>query len=146
MDLVSVQKEDFLEVFVAVKQGIFEYIDNVFGWDDDFQYQRLKDEYELSWFYWVYVDDNKIGLICYKPYDDAVHIHLLLIFPEYRKRMYGNSVMAKVREQSLSEQRKRITLSSFSQNSGAIRFYKRLGYKVVESEEHFVSLSLNLAL
>ncbi|WP_202603682.1 GNAT family N-acetyltransferase [Vibrio toranzoniae] len=146
MKFVPVQKSEFSDVFAVVKQGLFEHVDSVFGWDDDYQLQRLKSEYDLSWFQWVYSNSQKVGLICFKPYDDAYHIHLLLVFPEYRQQMYGKAAMIKVQDFAFKENCKRITLSSFSRNSAALSFYKQLGYEVVESEKDFVSLSLELAL
>ncbi|MGF1685052.1 GNAT family N-acetyltransferase [Photobacterium minamisatsumaniensis] len=146
MKFVPVQNGEFFEVFAVVKQGLFEHIDSVFGWEDDFQRQRLESEYRLKWFHWIFSNDVRVGLVCFRPYDDAYHIHLLLVFPEYRQQRYGKTAMVKVHNQALDEKCKRITLSSFSRNTVVLSFYERLGYEVVENEEDFVSLSLNLAL
>lgn len=77
IELADVPKSEFEGVFAAIKQGIYPYVESVFGWDDEFQRERLS----------------------------------------------------------------RVTLSSFTGNQGALRFYERLGYKVVEGDKEFVSLS-----
>lgn len=55
---------EFEELFACAKQGIFIHVDSVFGWDDDFQRQRLLNDYHPSWFHWVYRGKERIGLVC----------------------------------------------------------------------------------
>ena len=59
-----VSNHEFEELFASVKQGIFIHVDDVFGWDDDFQRQRLLNDYHPSWFHWVYRGEERIGLVC----------------------------------------------------------------------------------
>ncbi len=92
----------------------------------------------------VFVDPaggERVGLLCCKPYDDALHIHLLIIFPQYQGRQLGSAVMDRLYREAEREGKSRVTLSSFTDNQRAVRFYLRLGYKVVEGDEVFVSLS-----
>lgn len=145
MHFKPILKSELPDVLTVVKQGLFEHINDVFGWDDDFQRQRLHSEYEISWFHWIYANQNKIGLVCFKPYSEAYHVHLLLVFPEYRQQKYGEMAMRKIQAQALNERCKKITLSSFSKNTAALSFYAHLGYEVVENEGDFVSLSLELS-
>ena len=58
-----VSNSEFEELFACVKQGIFIHVDSVFGWDDDFQHQRLLNDYHPSWFHWVYRGKERIGLV-----------------------------------------------------------------------------------
>lgn len=50
-----------------------------------------------------------------------------------------------VHEMAREQGRSHVTLSSFTRNESAVRFYKSLGYKVTESDENFLSLSLQVA-
>ena len=43
--LETVLSSEFGDLFDCVKQGIFEHVDNVFGWDDEFQRNRLSNDY-----------------------------------------------------------------------------------------------------
>ncbi|NVN79955.1 N-acetyltransferase [Vibrio sp. Scap24] len=145
MQLQLVANSEFEELFACVKQGIFEHVDNVFGWDDDFQRNRLLNDYHPSWFHWIYSKKERAGLVCFKPYDNAYHIHLLIIYPQYQGKMLGKEVMSLIHNKALREQRNQITLSSFRSNTHAIRFYEALGYQVIdESNAHFASLSLKV--
>ncbi|MEZ8386605.1 GNAT family N-acetyltransferase [Vibrio splendidus] len=141
-----VSNSEFEELFACVKQGLFIHVDNVFGWDDDFQRQRLLNDYHPSWFHWLYLGKQRGGLVCFKPYDNAYHIHLLIIFPQYQGRTLGKEVMTLIHKRAMEEGRKHVTLSSFRSNTRAISFYQALGYQIVDDcDEDFVGLALNLA-
>ncbi|MBF4232707.1 GNAT family N-acetyltransferase, partial [Vibrio anguillarum] len=87
--LVPVELEEFDSLFSIVKQALYSHVDAVFGWSDDFQFNRLKNDYEFSWFHWVERADQRIGLLCFKPYDNALHVHLLVVFPEFQRQSFG---------------------------------------------------------
>ncbi len=141
-----VSNSEFEELFTCVKQGLFIHVDNVFDWDDDFQRQRLLNDYHPSWFHWVYRGKERIGLVCFKPYDNAYHIHLLIILPQYQDQSLGKKVMSLIHEKAHQEQRNQVTLSSFRSNTRAISFYQALGYQIVDdSDEDFVGMTLYLA-
>ncbi|MEN9531607.1 MAG: hypothetical protein RIQ83_831 [Pseudomonadota bacterium] len=144
IELAGVPQSEFEQVFAAVKQGLFPYVEAVFGWDDEFQRERLTCAYQPHWFSWILQSSERVGLLCCKPYDDALHVHLLIIFPRYQGRQLGAAVMARLHREAEREGKCRVTLSSFTDNQRAIRFYQRLGYKVIEGDQAFVSLSSSL--
>ncbi|WP_061037699.1 GNAT family N-acetyltransferase [Vibrio coralliirubri] len=145
IQLQLVSNSEFEELFACVKQGIFIHVNSVFGWDDDFQRQRLINDYHPSWFHWIYHKNERVGLVCFKPYDNAYHIHLLIIFPQYQGRSLGKQVMTLIHKKAMAEQLSQVTLSSFRSNTRAISFYQSLGYHVVDdSNAHFTSLKLKV--
>ncbi|MGF1815508.1 GNAT family N-acetyltransferase [Vibrio splendidus] len=146
MQFQLISNLEFEELFACVKQGLFIHVDNVFGWDDDFQRQRLLNDYHPSWFHWVYLGKERIGLVCFKPYDNAYHVHLLIIFPQYQDQSLGKKVVFLIHKRATVERREQVTLSSFRSNTRAIRFYQSLGYQVIDdSDKDFVGMALNLA-
>ncbi len=143
LQLVSSSESE--ELFACVKQGILIHVDDVFGWDDDFQRQRLLNDYRPSWFHWVYLGKQRVGLVCFKPYDNAYHIHLLIISPQYQGHSLGKQVMCLIHKRATGERREQVTLSSFRSNTRAISFYQSLGYQIVDdSDENFVGMTLTL--
>ena len=86
-----------------VKLGIFPYVEAVFGWDDEFQRERLTCAYQPQWFSWILQGGERVGLLCSKPYEDALYVHLLIIFPQYQGRQLGAAVMVRrsVRENAV---------------------------------------------
>jgi len=137
-----VSNSELDELFACVKQGLFIHVDDVFGWDDDFQRQRLINDYHPSWFHWIYHKNERVGLVCFKPYDNAYHVHFLIISPQYQGRSLGKQVMTFIQKRAMEERREQVTLSSFRSNTSAISFYQALGYQIVDdSDAHFITLA-----
>ncbi|NOH95677.1 GNAT family N-acetyltransferase [Vibrio sp. 99-70-13A1] len=127
------------------KATLFPYINDTFGWDDNFQYQRLKNDYPLSWYHWIEYQNKRVGLLCFKPTNQSYHIHLLIVFPECQEQGLGSKIMAQVYDIAEREQCNSITLSSFKSNKKAIEFYRKLGYKITDdSDMDFVTMTLNI--
>ncbi|MFG0888007.1 GNAT family N-acetyltransferase [Vibrio sp. CJQ_6] len=145
IQLIQIESDEFQSLFSVVKQGIYSHVDAVFGWCDEFQSNRLKIDYEPHWFHWVYLNNTQVGMLCFKPYDNALHVHLLIVFPEFQNQKLGERVMNMVQEIAREQGRSYVTLSSFTRNESAVKFYKSLGYEVTESDENFLSLSLRVA-
>ncbi|WP_353668019.1 GNAT family N-acetyltransferase [Marinomonas sp. THO17] len=145
IQLIQIESNEFESLFSVVKQGIYSHVDAVFGWCDEFQVNRLKNDYEPHWFHWIYFNHTKVGMLCFKPYSNALHVHLLIIFPEFQNQKLGKRVMNLVHKIALEQGRGHITLSSFVRNEAAVSFYKSLGYRVIERDENFLSLSLQVA-
>ncbi|BCL69934.1 N-acetyltransferase [Vibrio nigripulchritudo] len=143
--LNQVVESEFEAVLSVVKEGLFSHVDAVFGWDDQFQRELLSNDYEPHWFYWVYRGSQRVGMLCFKPYDNAYHVHLLIVIPEFQGQGVGKCIMDHVHHLAKHELRDNVTLSSFMRNEKAVKFYKQLGYEIKEADEHFYSLALELA-
>lgn len=143
--LVKIKADEFDSLFSVVKQAIYAHVDAVFGWNDDVQRKRLMNDYESNWFNWIYQEGQRVGMLCFKPYDNALHVHLLVVFPEFQNQKLGEKVMNYVHHQACLQGRGSITLSSFVRNEPAVRFYKSLGYRVIGRDENFYSLSLQVS-
>lgn len=144
IEFKPIKESEYDSLFQVVKEGLYHHIDAVFGWDDEFQHSRLRNSYQFDWFYWVYCQGKKVGMLCYKPYDNAMHVHLLVIFPSMRGQSYGSRIMEKIKVDAICEQREKITLSSFIVNQQAVRFYQTLGYQITDREEDFYTFALQL--
>ncbi|WCN15509.1 GNAT family N-acetyltransferase [Marinomonas mediterranea] len=125
------------EVFRLTKSGLFPYVDEVFGWDDEFQKQRMLNDYEAKWFHWVYSADSRIGYVCFRPYDQALHLHLIVLDQNVIGQGLGKKVMDEIHKMAADEERD-ITLSSFRCNERAVKMYESLNYEIIEEEEHFL--------
>lgn len=135
--LIAMQNPYASEVFELTKAGLFSFVEEVFGWDDDFQMQRMKDDYNPNWFYWLQYDNQEIGYLCFKRYEQAMHVHLIILKPEWQHKGYGRKAMEFIQSIANQEQRD-ITLSSFKCNTKAVGLYRTMGYEVTDEEEHFL--------
>ena len=141
LSLIPVPESQFEDVFALLKAGLFSVVDEVFGWQDDFQRQRLHDDYQWSWMHWVIEHGTRKALVCFKRYEQALHLHLILIYPEFQRQGLGTKMMALIQEIAKQEQRD-ITLSALKKNVGAVSLYQKLGYVVEQEEEHFLLFRL----
>lgn len=123
------------EVFALTKEGLYPFVDKVFGWDDEFQRQRMRDDYKPEWFYWVYDSGSKVGYVCFKPYEQSLHLHLIVLAERFIGNGLGKKVMEAVHKIAEKESRD-VTLSCFKCNKRAVNLYNSLNYEVTE-EEHF---------
>lgn len=157
--LKQIPESESETVFEIVKMGIFPYVAAVFGWDDAFQRQRLRTDYQAEWFHWVYrvspgqpeqqseqQPEERVALLCFKPYEQAYHVHLLIVLPEFQEQGIGKAVMEYVHALAQRSACKRVTLSSFVINQRAVQFYQTLGYTITETETDFYSMALELPL
>ena len=141
LTLTPIAESEFEQVFDLLKLCLFDVIDEVFGWDDEFQRQRLKDDYHWSWMYWVKDQNSTLGLVCYKPIQQALHLHLILLYPNYQGLGFGTKIMALI-ESKATDAKRDVTVTAFKKNLGAIALYQKLGYVIEQQEEHFLKFRL----
>jgi ribosomal protein S18 acetylase RimI-like enzyme len=139
LQILPMQKNDLDCAFSIYKATLEEVVTKAFGWNEEFQRNRFWNRYQPDWFHWIELDNERIGFICFYQSDLEMHISLMMILPEKQRCSYGRQVMLHLHDHARQSSRK-VTLSSFKQNFRAIRFYETLGYKVVESDEHFVDM------
>lgn len=130
-------------VFAIYKSYLHSYIEQVFGWDTDFQIARFKRSYGGANFVWINCSGENSGLLCTKESTFEVHVHLLILFQDYQRKGLGTSVMDCIQKEGHSRG-KRITLSSFKLNTNAVEFYRRLGYTESSEDENFYNFVCSL--
>lgn len=142
---IQVLKEIELdEILPVVKNGIYEFVEAVFGWDDGFQKTRLLNEYDACWYHWVFYNNQKVGLVCFKFLKNNLHLHFLILFPEFQGKGIGVLVMEYLHNLARQESSYAITLSSFITNDRAVNFYKKLGYQVILKEDDFYNMAFTI--
>ena len=140
----KVKEDEFELIFPMVKNALFPYVDAVYGWNDEFQQARLRNDYEPAWYHWLYDNQDKIGMVCFKKSHGLLHLHLLIILPEYQGRGLGAEVMDHLGQLARQNTCNKITLSCFIENQRAVKFYQTLGYQIILEEEHFFSFELDV--
>jgi GNAT superfamily N-acetyltransferase len=141
VQIIPAQASDLKDLYLKYKAALFTIIEDTFGWDEKFQYERFEKTYELNWFHWIKVDDELVGYICYWKTAAEIHVSLLILNPEMRGFGFGRQIMKHVHNEARKNNCK-LTLSSFRKNVAAIKFYESLGYITSVSDENFVDLKL----
>jgi len=132
------------QIFGIVKQSLFEFVDKVFGWDDAFQQQRIDNDYQPDWFHWLCEEGAVKGLVCFRPIEQRVHVHLLIVFEAHQQQGLGERAMDAIHAQARFGHFDSVTLSCFNCNQRALAFYLRLGYQVSTHDEDFSELVFRL--
>jgi ribosomal protein S18 acetylase RimI-like enzyme len=135
-------ESDLDEAFIHYKSALKPIIEDAFGWIEDFQNKRFHSKYDPRWFYWIEANSQHIGYVCFFETTSELHVSLLIIFEAFRNQSYGRNIMGILQQQAIQKSIK-VTLSSFKNNTGAVRFYKNLGYDIVSEDTYFYDLALN---
>ncbi|GAM75108.1 histone acetyltransferase HPA2 [Vibrio ishigakensis] len=65
---------------------------------------------------------------------------MLILFAGYQGQGLGKGVMQLIETSALRSQKTSVTLSSFTRNQSAIRFYQKLNYQIIEQDSDFISM------
>ena len=128
---------DFL--FELKKENFKWYVDKIWGWNDDDQKQRLKQDLEehLAHKRIILVDSKKVGVYAVHTTENGdLFINEISILKEYQNKGIGRKIL----EEQLKENRQkgiRTILQVFKDNP-AKSLYKKLGFKAYgETETHY---------
>lgn len=147
LDVITFEPASSLEFddqFRLIKQGIGDFVDVIWGWNDDAQRQRIQEHHPQSGYHWLTYQGQRVGLVCYHPYDKNLHVHMLVIKKRYQAMGIGREVMNRLECHAPQVSCNAITLSCFSDNHAAVRFYRALGFHTVKTEPHFINFRKNL--
>ena len=131
--------DDFDFLFELKKENFKWYVDKIWGWNDDDQKQRLKQDLEehLAHKRIILVDGKKVGVYAVHTTENGdLFINEISILKEYQNKGLGRKIL----EEQLKENHKkgiRTILQVFKENP-AKSLYEKLGFKIYgETETHY---------
>ena len=131
--------DDFDFLFELKKQNFKWYVDKIWGWNDDDQKQRLKQDLKehLQHKRIILLDNKEVGVYAIHTTENGdLFINEISILKEYQNKGIGRKIL----EEQLKENRQkgiRTILQVFKDNP-AKSLYKKLGFKVYgETETHY---------
>lgn len=117
---------------------MFEYVDAVWGWDDDFQARFFDEHFDVSSNrHVIEVSDEGIGTV--EIWDEPARLVLasIRVAPEWQGRGVGTAIIRSVLSRGAAE-RKPVALQVLKVNPRAKQLYEREGFRVVEeTPTHF---------
>ncbi|MCX4161011.1 MULTISPECIES: GNAT family N-acetyltransferase [Paraburkholderia] len=125
-------------LFALYKLSLYEYIDQTFGWDEDFQQDRFSKSYPDPEISLIVLGSATVGYFALRNEPDSLHLSLLLLQPESRNRGIGRTVMHTLMSRAAASGQP-LTLSCFLSNRAAISFYQKLGFRAVTEDEYFIT-------
>lgn len=135
-DFVAFAESDREAGFALYAQSLKPFVDQTFGWNQAFQQQRFAEQYPTDSLCWIQAGAQRLGLLCDKTQPEELHLHLLLLYPEFQAQGLGQQIMQGLQQQAQA-QNLPLRLSSFKCNQRAVKFYQRLGYQLISQDEYF---------
>ena len=128
--------EDFDFLFKLKKDNFKIYVDNIWGWNDEDQIERMRIDFEetLEQKQIIIFNDVEIGVFSfYMLENDVCRINEINILKEYQRKGIGSYILEKKLQEN-SENNIKTILQVFKDNP-AFKLYKRLGFEVYEETE-----------
>ena len=139
MEELSIRKaraSDSKFVFTVKKAAYREYVEQVWGWDDDYQLERHNKEFASYDFHIIQFRETDVGFFITSSTSDTLKVNQIFILPEYQGRGIGSACMTRIIDDANLEQ-KFVVLQVLKVNTRGIAFYQRLGFTIVgESPTH----------
>ncbi|MDE5963916.1 MAG: GNAT family N-acetyltransferase, partial [Eubacterium sp.] len=87
--------DDFDFIFELKKLCLKWHIDIVYGWDDESQYNKTRNELNRNIDYMkiIYVDNISVGVTTFYKEDDSYRVGLTMIHPDYQNKGIGSAVI-----------------------------------------------------
>ncbi len=121
-------KSDTDFIFRLKKQTLKEHIDQIWGWDDEFQRQTIEKEFIEENNFLISLGNDLIGLLEIDETDEELHIVELEILPEYQGQGLGSEILQDIIVK-MKDKGKRIRLGCFYINKRALKLYEKNGFK-----------------
>ena len=78
---ITADDKDF--IYEVKKLSIFEYVDKIWGWDEEYQIKDFENDFDNYIFKIIVVDEKDVGFIQIDESIDSINIIEIHIIPEY---------------------------------------------------------------
>lgn len=120
---------DVPEIFALAKELIELYEDpQAIDLARALQWTRRKIENHIAEYSRVYYNEETAGFFRFVPCENGMEIDDLYILPQFRNLGIGSAVIMRC----ISQSREPIELYVFTQNTGALGLYRRLGFEITQ--------------
>jgi len=124
-------------VFTVKKAAYREYVEQVWGWDDNYQRERHNKEFASYDFRIIQFRETDVGFLITSSTSDTLKVNQIYILPEYQGRGIGSACLTHIIDDANLAQ-KSVVLKVLKVNTRGIALYQRLGFTIVdESSEYF---------
>lgn len=123
--------EDKEFIYNLKKLVLKEYIDEIWGWDEEYQRKDFEMYYNPVNNKIITCNNSDIGILETSEDNDEIHIIEIAILPEYQGNSIGTSVLKQIIDNSKATD-KRVKIGCFKINREAKKLYIKLGFKQIE--------------
>ncbi len=142
-EVVEVDYDDYEFIFYIIKLTLKEYIDSLWGWNEDVEHLFFKEEMTEENAFIIKVDNERIGYLSLLRKKDEVEIENLLLLPQFQNKGLGRGIIKNLIEECRKEEKK-LVLKTFKANKRANKFYRKLGFDLIEENEDYYKYTFKL--
>ena len=122
------------ELVFAVKKAAYrEYVEQVWGWDDNYQRERHNREFASHDFHIIQFRGTDVGFFITSSTSDTLKVNQIFVLPEYQGRGIGSACMTCIIDNANLEG-KSVVLQVLKVNTRGIALYQRLGFTIVDED------------
>ena len=123
------------DILYAMHVELFrEHIDEIWGWNNDWQIENFKKEWAEVQTELILQGDRLCGYIQIRHKPDHLYVLNLALYSEFQNQGIGSKAMESVKQRARSKGLE-IRLSVFKTNQRVIQFYTRLGFEIEAKTE-----------
>lgn len=130
-DLRQSTMEDKEFIYNLKKLVLKDYIDEIWGWDEEYQRKDFEMYYNPVNNKIITCNNSDIGILETSEDNDEIHIIEIAILPEYQGNSIGTNVLKQIIDNSKATD-KRVKIGCFKINREAKKLYIKLGFKQIE--------------
>ena len=122
--------------FTVKKAAFREYVEQVWGWDDNYQRELHNRRFAAQDVCIIQFRGTDVGFLATSSTPDTLKVNQLFILPEYQGKGIGSACMMRIVDEARLEG-KSVALQVLKVNTRGTAFYQRLGFLIVnESSTH----------
>ena len=137
LNLRKARASDSEFVFIVKRVAFREYVEQVWGWDDNYQKELHNRRFAAQDLRIIQFRGIDVGFLAISHTSDMFKVNQLFILPEYQGKGIGSACMTRIVADANFEG-KPVVLQVLKVNTRGIAFYQRLRFTIVgESDTHF---------
>jgi ribosomal protein S18 acetylase RimI-like enzyme len=137
-------KADIDFLFHLKKSTLKDYVSQVWGWDEKYQYRRHLEKVNPETYYIIQASGTDIGCMEIEASQDSLFLSVIEILPSFQNRGIGTYLIQKLLTQGKQEG-KNVNLQVLKVNGRAIQLYKSLGFTVIEENETHLKMCFKIS-
>lgn len=130
--LTAATEFDYDFIYGTARLTMFDYVERLWGWDEDYQSARFRENFKVEEWELVKVDGKPAGCVNVQYRPREIFLCNIYILPEFQRRGIGSSIIESVLRFA-RETRRPVRLNVLRTNRDAFRLYVRLGFHIVET-------------
>ncbi len=141
-EVVEVEYDDYEFIYEVIKITLKEYIEKIWGWNEDLEHLFFKEEMNEEEAYIIKVDNERVGYLSLAEQKNEIEIENFLLLPKFQNKGLGKDIMKDLIKKS-KRKKKKIVLKTFKINERANNFYRKLSFKLTGEDENYFMYELS---